>query len=436
MGSIIVKNLGKAYKHYTSRWVRLAEWLSPFNRSHHKLHWVLQDLDFSISSGESVALIGVNGAGKSTLLKIITGTTQPTTGTVEISGRIAALLELGMGFHPDFTGRQNVFMAGQLLGLKAEEITANLSAIEAFADIGDYIDLPIRMYSSGMQLRLAFSVATAIRPDILILDEALAVGDVYFQARCYQRIAQFKEQGTTLLLVSHSPSDIVKHCDRALMLKGGRIVHDGSARMVTNFYLDEVFGKSKVEKAPQTETKTTQEIPMAGGTEDEFHTRPGYHRDEHRWGHGGATIVDYLIVSDDIHYPSRIESNSRVDFYFKVRFDSNHENVIPGFLLKTLDGIFLYGTNSVLSTRGERSLSATHGDVKIFKFSVPLTLNAGDYLVSFGISSGAPQKELIPLERRYDSVLIHVEKVQGFMGIVDLEASFEALDMQTEVLPS
>lgn len=177
MGEININNLGKAYKQYAGRWTRLKEWLTPGRGPRHELHWVLQGISFQVSPGEAIGIIGINGAGKSTLLKMIAGITRPTVGTVTMHGRVAALLELGIGFHPDFTGRQNAFMAGQLLGYSTEQLHELLPAIEAFAEIGEYIDLPVRTYSSGMQMRLAFSVATAVRPDILIVDEALSVGD-------------------------------------------------------------------------------------------------------------------------------------------------------------------------------------------------------------------------------------------------------------------
>lgn len=181
MGSIIVSNLKKEYKSYTSKWGRLRDWWGITKNKNFKAKPILQDINFTISEGESVGIIGVNGAGKSTLLKLITGTTQPTSGEIKVNGRVAALLELGIGFHPDFTGRQNVYMAGQLLGYSSVEIDSLLPGIEAFAEIGEYIEQPLRMYSSGMQARLAFAVATATKPDILIVDEALSVGDVYFQ---------------------------------------------------------------------------------------------------------------------------------------------------------------------------------------------------------------------------------------------------------------
>lgn len=236
MGFLRVRNLGKAYKQYPHKWARLAEWVSPFPISRHRLHWVLQGLDFEVAPGEAVGIVGRNGAGKSTLLKIITGTTQATEGEIETGGRVAALLELGMGFHPDFTGRQNVFIAGQLMGLSADEIAVHMGEIEAFAEIGPYIDQPVRTYSSGMQVRLAFSVATAIRPDILIVDEALAVGDAYFQHKCFTRIRQFKADGTTLLFVSHDPGAVKTLCDRAILLEGGKIAKAGSPDDVLDYY--------------------------------------------------------------------------------------------------------------------------------------------------------------------------------------------------------
>ena len=430
MGSITVSGVGKAYKFYSSRWARLAEWLSPFHKRRHTLKWVLQDINVSIGQGESVGVLGVNGAGKSTLLKMITGTTQPTTGSISINGRMAALLELGMGFHPDFTGRQNVFMAGQLLGYQAGEIAELMPEIEAFAEIGDYIDQPVRVYSSGMQVRLAFSVATMKKPDILIVDEALSVGDAYFQAKCFQRINNFRQNGTTLLLVSHSPGDVVKHCDRAILLKDGRVAMDSSAREVTNRYLDELFGKPE-EVASETETSIPTDSAVAHGLsqhDDVFHTRAGYRPTEHRWGHGGASIIDFLVSTPHASYPSRIESNTRTDFYFTVRFDNDFDQVVPGLLLKTLEGIFLYGTNSYLSSRGTAQHSARTGSVQTYRFSMPMALNEGHYLVSFGISSGDPRQDLVPLDRRYDSVLIHVGRDVQFWGIADLRATYQQLN--------
>ncbi len=236
MGTITITNLGKAYKQYPTRWSRLAEWLIPGGVPRHRLKWILQDVSFNVMPGEAVGIIGVNGAGKSTLLKMITGTTQPTTGSVNITGRVAALLELGMGFHPDFTGRQNAFMAGQILGISVEEIARLMPEIEAFAEIGDYIDQPVRVYSSGMQVRLAFAVATSIRPDVLIVDEALSVGDSYFQHKSFDRIRQFRDEGVSIMFVTHSMSDVRTLCDRVILVDGGQILKDGAPDEVVDYY--------------------------------------------------------------------------------------------------------------------------------------------------------------------------------------------------------
>jgi len=387
-----------------------------------------------------VGIMGINGAGKSTLLKMITGTTQPTTGNVHMTGRVAAMLELGMGFHPDFTGRQNAYMAGQLLGYSVEDISRLMPEIEAFAEIGDYIDQPVRLYSSGMQVRLAFSVATAVRPDILIVDEALSVGDAYFQAKCYQRINQYKKAGTTLLLVSHSPGDVVKHCDRGILLKQGVVALDGSSREVSNRYMDELFGKKSplasdkeevIEKALNLES--TYRV-LNQSSEDVFHSRPAYRKEEHRWGHGGAAILDYLILSKGQEFPSCIEGNAHAEFYFKVRFDAGFDSVVPGFLIKTLEGIFLYGTNSFVATHQLEQLSVEAGDTRIFRFTLPMALNEGHYLVSFGVSSGDPLGELVPLDRRYDSVMINMTRALPFWGIVDLSAQFKCLHTESKAV--
>ncbi len=236
MHAIEVQCLGKAYKRYSNRLGKLREWLFFNGKRYHTLEWVFRDVSFSVKKGESVGIVGQNGAGKSTLLKMLTGTTNPTEGSIVHDGEIAALLELGMGFHGEFSGRQNVYMAGQILGKNTAAIDAVMEDIIEFAEIGDYFDLPVRTYSSGMQVRLAFSVATAFKPDILIVDEALAVGDAYFQHKCFRRIREFRDSGTTLLFVSHDPGAIKTLCDRAILLGEGRVLLDGTPDSVLDYY--------------------------------------------------------------------------------------------------------------------------------------------------------------------------------------------------------
>ncbi|MBU1137462.1 MAG: ABC transporter ATP-binding protein, partial [Proteobacteria bacterium] len=228
--------MGKKYKRYPNRWTRLGEWFSLGKYQGHKATWVLRNLSFEVNDGESLGIIGVNGAGKSTLLKLLTRTSAPSEGSVEISGRVSALLELGMGFHQDFTGRVNALMTCQMMGYSSEEAHGLIEEIREFSELGDYLDQPVRVYSTGMQVRLAFSAATVTRPEILIVDEALSVGDAYFQHKCIRRIREYREQGTTLLFVSHDPGAVKSLCNRAILLDGGAIIKDGAPDSVLDYY--------------------------------------------------------------------------------------------------------------------------------------------------------------------------------------------------------
>lgn len=234
-GELRVEGVGKAYRVWGSEWLRAASWFGLPTRPREE-HWVLRDVSFSIAPGEAVGVIGQNGAGKSTLLKLITGTAQPTEGRVKRTGRVAAILELGMGFNQDLTGRQNAFHSAGLMGYSQEQIAEAMPGIEAFAEIGEYFDEPVRTYSSGMQVRVAFAVATAFTPDLLIVDEALSVGDSYFQHKSFDRMRRFREEGTSIMLVSHSPGDVKALCDRVILLDKGQVLKDGAPDEVIDFY--------------------------------------------------------------------------------------------------------------------------------------------------------------------------------------------------------
>ena len=231
MAYIKLKNINKGYKIYKNKYGRLLEWIFPFIKKH-EMKWILRDIEFTIGSGDSVGIIGSNGAGKSTLLKIISGAISKTKGELEVSGTIAALLELGIGFNLEFTGRENIYSAGQLQGLSKKSIEDLIPSIERFSEIGSYIDQPVRIYSSGMLVRLAFSISTAVRPDILIVDEALAVGDISFQQKCYNRIKNFKEQGSIILFVTHDLGTVYNLCDRAIYIHDQKIKSIGDVRSV------------------------------------------------------------------------------------------------------------------------------------------------------------------------------------------------------------
>lgn len=364
MGFLKVRSLGKAYKQYPHKWARLAEWVSPFQISKHQLNWVLRGLDFDIFPGEAVGIVGRNGAGKSTLLKIITGTTQPTEGSIEIGGRVAALLELGMGFHPDFTGRQNIFIAGQLLGLNTGEIAAHMGDIEAFAEIGPYIDQPVRTYSSGMQVRLAFSIATAVRPDILIVDEALAVGDAYFQHKCFTRIRQFRADGTTLLFVSHDPGAVKTLCDRAILLDGGRIAKAGNPDDVLDYY-NALLARNGG-------------APIAAEEGQTLGTRSGSKKAE--------ILSVELLGGTPGSKIFRVGEAVTLQIHFKKR------EILPeltlGVLFKDRLGNEIFGTNTF---HLGLTLNATPpGESEYVKFDIPeLNLGVGSYSITVALHSRA-----------------------------------------------
>lgn len=432
MSLLSVQNVTKSFFTYQSDWKRFARWFGvPFKSSEE--YRVLKNINFEVQSGESIGIIGKNGAGKSTLLKMIAGTMKPTEGSIKVNGRIAAILELGMGFAPDLTGRQNVFYVAGLMGFSAAQINQVMSEIYTFAEIGEYFDRPVRIYSSGMRARVSFAIATAFRPDILIVDEALAVGDALFQAKCYDRINLFKKQGTTLILVTHSIGDIVKQCNRALYLQEGQLKADGCPRDISNIYMDDLFSSPKKKLVNPSLVEIVNDVSkVMSGTEDNFNTRPGYRKEEHRWGNGGARIIDFLVRAENRDYPNVIISNSKTEFYFKVIFDKRCDDITAGILLKTHDGVFLYGTNSFLVSEGRRVISVEEGDIIVFKFVFKMSLNSGYYLMSFGVSEG-PQELLVPLERRYDSVLITIDRPRNFWGIVDFEAEFELTQSKISV---
>ncbi|OPF64207.1 ABC transporter ATP-binding protein [Hydrogenophaga sp. H7] len=359
MGTISVSHLGKAYKQYKSRRARLAEWLLPFYPKRHTLKWVLQDISFTVNPGEAVGIIGINGAGKSTLLKMITGTTRPTTGSVQMTGRVAAMLELGMGFHPDFTGRQNAVMAGQLLGYTVEEIHRLMPDIEAFAEIGDYIDEPVRVYSSGMQMRLAFSVATAIRPDILIVDEALSVGDAYFVHKSFDRIRKFREQGTTLLIVSHDKAAIQAVCDRAILLNAGKVALEGEPEAVMDAYNALIADKeSGTVKQIATESGKTQTIS----------------------GSGEAIIKRIDLLNEEDNSIEVVSVGQAVELRLVVRTTDAVPELVTGFMIKDRLGQVVFGTNTFHLKQVLHNLSANVDTTLSFKFQA--NLGPGTYSVS------------------------------------------------------
>ncbi|MEG2794226.1 MAG: ABC transporter ATP-binding protein [Pseudomonas sp.] len=414
MGHIRVSGLAKAYKQYPNRWSRLFEWLVPFSRPRHHLHWVLQDVDFEIQPGEAVGIVGVNGAGKSTLLKMITGTTQPTCGQIQLQGRVAALLELGMGFHPDFTGRQNAFMAGQLLGMQVEEIDALMPQIESFAEIGEAIDQPVRTYSSGMQMRLAFSVATARRPDILIVDEALSVGDAYFQHKSFERIRSFRKAGTTLLIVSHDRSAIQSICDTAILLENGRLAMRGKPEEVMDYYNAMLA---------QREGQIVRQEMLANGQVQTIS------------GTGEAAIISVRLLDAQGRSLEVAEVGQPVVLEVQTEVREDIERLILGFMIKDRLGQAIYGINTHRLDKPVVELSA--GDRVTFRFAFDMRLGKGSYSVALSLSRLDSH-----LDRNFEwrdyGLIFHVinSRQEDFVGCAWLQAHTEITRSSGNLTPT
>jgi len=364
MGSIVVEGLGKAYKCYPHKWARLAEWVLPGNTLRHELKWVLKDLNFTVEPGESLGIVGMNGAGKSTLLKLLTGTAIPSAGTFSMEGRVAALLELGMGFHPEFTGRQNAFMSAQLLGYTSDEIQELMPGIEAFAEIADYIDQPVRLYSSGMQVRLAFAVATAKRPDILIVDEALSVGDTYFQHKSIGRIREFRKQGTTLLLVSHDKSAIQSICDRAILLNNGTIAMQGDPESVMDYYNAMLADRENYE---------VRQTVRADG------------RVQTVSGSGEATVSKIYLLDNSGKRVETVDVGQPLTLQIEVQVHQPLPKVVLGFGIKDRLGQPVFGTNTQHTSQVLENTQA--GSRYLFNIRFPANLGEGTYSVQTALVS-------------------------------------------------
>lgn len=362
-GQLRVHGLGKAYRRWDSEWLRAASWFGLPVRPNEE-HWVLRNIDFAIGSGEAVGIVGQNGAGKSTLLKLITGTTRPTEGAVIRTGRVAAILELGMGFNPDFTGRQNAWHSAGLMGFGSGEIAAAMPYIESFAEIGSYFDEPVRTYSSGMQMRVAFSVATAFRPDLLIIDEALSVGDTYFQHKSFARIRQFQKEGTSLLIVSHDRTAIQSLCGRALLLEKGQVIRDGAPDDVMDFY--NALIAERENSTLQESEHASGRMQVVSGTGEAVVESIGLYD-------ASGSMVDHVELGDDVEL--RIVVEARVDI----------PRLVLGYMIKDRLGQPVFGTNTHHTEQAISEVRA--GQRLIYRVRFPMRVGIGTYSISTALVS-------------------------------------------------
>jgi len=363
MGRIVVRGLGKKFRIYRRSRDQLIEWVSRQGTARHRAEWALRDIDFEVREGESVGIIGMNGAGKSTLLRILSGTTLPSEGTFEVQGRVAALLELGLGIHPEFDGWQNAALACRLLGVEETEIPQILPWVQEFSELGDHMDQPVRTYSTGMQVRLAFSAATAVRPDVLMVDEALSVGDAYFQHKSMSRIRSFRKEGTTLLFVTHDPGAVKSLCDRALLLEGGRLALDDAPDAVFDFYNARIAQRERDAAIEQHRDAAGRPVTRSGSRD--------------------AEILS-VVVEDEAGVPARLfRVGSSATIRCRLRLNCEMRCPTVGFVIRDRLGADVFGSNTF--HLGVTQASGGDGDCFEAEFRTSMHLGPGTYSLSVAL---------------------------------------------------
>ena len=408
---IQVSHLTKMYKLYDKPSDRLKEALGLTRKKLYREHYALHDVNFDIQEGECVGIIGTNGSGKSTILKIITGVLTPTEGEVKVNGRISALLELGAGFNMEYSGLENVYLNGTMIGFSKEEIDARLDDILDFADIGDFIHQPVKTYSSGMFVRLAFAVAINIDPEILVVDEALSVGDVFFQAKCYHKFEEFKKQGKTILFVSHDLSSVAKYCDRVILLNKGVKMDEGSPKQMVDLYKQLLVGQDPVKQ--KKEAKAFAEKKEGG-----FQANPNMLE----YGNRMAEITDFEVTDDKGMSSNTIEKGSTFQIRMKVRFNEDIQEPIMAYTFKNIRGTEITGTNTMFEkAQVEKS---GKGDVCTVTFTQDMNLQGGEYLLSFGCT-GYKDGDFTVFHRLYDACNITVVSAKNTVGFYDMNSRVE-----------
>ncbi len=405
--AVRLDQVSKTYRLYRSPRDRLKEALLPGKKTYHQPFDALSNVSLEIMPATTVGIIGRNGSGKSTLLQCICGIIPPTSGAVHVNGRIAALLELGAGFNPEFSGRDNLYMNAAILGLTREQVDQRLDQILSFADIGDYIDQPVRTYSSGMYVRLAFSIAIHVDPEILIVDEALAVGDIHFQARCFDRFHQFREQGVTVIFVTHDLNMVTRYCDHAYLLSHGRLVAQGKPRDVVADY-----------RKLETGYQVLDEVNADEEAAHVFDLNPY----EVRYGNNKAEITDGGIYGQNGEALQVLHTGERYRISLQVKFEQPITDPVFAFTIKDVRGTDIAGTNTHFSEVHTGEFYA--GEVVRIYFDQNISLNAGDYLLSFGCVSLAGG-ELEIYDRRHDYISFQVVSEKASVGIVDLGSAIE-----------
>ena len=437
--AIEVKNLTKIYKLYDKPMDRLKDSLGLAKKGTFKEHRALNNVSLSVKKGETVGIIGTNGSGKSTILKIITGVLSPTEGEVNVDGHISALLELGAGFNMEYNGIDNIYLNGMMIGFSEEEIEKRMDAILEFADIGDYVYQPVKTYSSGMFVRLAFAVAINIDPEILIVDEALSVGDVFFQAKCYHKFEEFKKKGKTILFVSHDLSSISKYCDRAVQ---GVLLGEGTPKKMIDIYKQVLVGQYPLpssdvenllddesirEAAASADKRADAKIKGDSPKSDEAPKKEESASDVEalEYGDGAAVITEYYITDNKDVRTNSIIKGTDFTVHMRVKFNRNVSAPIFAMTFKNVMGIEITGTNSMVEKAFLEPVRA--GDVKDITFTQNMSLQGGDYLLSFGVT-GFEQNDFTVYHRLYDVLSVSVVSDKNTVGYYDMNSICKVSD--------
>ena len=419
--AIEVRDVKKIYKLYDKPQDRMKEAFGFGKKKIHKLHYALNGVSLNIYRGETVGIIGTNGSGKSTILKIIIGVLNPTQGQVQVNGRISALLELGAGFNMEYNGIENVYLNGTMMGFSEKEIDEKLPGILEFADIGDYVYQPVKTYSSGMFVRLAFAVAINIDPEILIVDEALSVGDVFFQAKCYHKFEEFKEMGKTIVFVSHDLSSISKYCDRVFLLNRGSLLGEGSPKKMIDAYKRVLVGQYEaVEKNQELlEDDDVRRAAQAASRGENPHLL--------EYGTKQAEIVEYYITDDQGVRTTAVIKGTTFTLHMKVKFRDAIPAPIFAFSFKNVTGTEITGTNSMIEKSFLDSVEA--GAVKEVSFTQKMSLQGGEYLLSLGVT-GYNKDVFEVYHRLYDALNVTVVSDKNTVGFYDMDSKVAVTDSE------
>ncbi len=417
--AITVTDVSKVYKLYDRPIDRLKESLNPFHKEYHKKFYALNNLSFQVKKGETVGIIGTNGSGKSTILKIITGVLSPTTGKVKVDGVISALLELGAGFNSDYTGIENIYMNGTMMGFSRKQMEAKLPDILEFADIGDFVYQPVKTYSSGMFVRLAFALAINVEPEILIVDEALSVGDVFFQSKCYRRMEEIRKNGTTILMVTHDMGSIIKYCDKVVLLNKGNFIAQGQPGPMVDLYkkilanqMDSLQKELNQDENPVVEEQKLMKESLTINT----------NRTE--YGDGKAQIYDLGLFDQRGNLTNLLLKGEEFTIKEKIRFAAEIAMPIFTYTIKDKKGTELSGTNTMFEGTDIKPVNA--GDEYEVSFTQKMTLQGGEYLLSMSCT-GFEKGEHVVYHRLYDVANITVISNKNTVGVFDMESKVKAV---------